>query len=79
MILAIGIIIFFIGCIVSSIDNASESARIREEEYHQELMKAITEGKKEEIAPTLTRVIRRRMAKDKEGNTLAEEITEETV
>ena len=79
MVLAIGIIIFFIGCIVSSVDNASKSARRREEQRHRELMDVLKEHKEEEISPTLKRVIRRRIAQDKEGNVLAEEVTEETV
>ena len=79
MILAIGIIIFFIGCIVSSVDKASESAKRREEQRHRELMDVLREHKEEEISPTLKRVIRRRIAQDKEGNVLAEEVTEETV
>lgn len=79
MFIAVGIIIFVIGCLVSCVDNASESARRREEYRHRELMRVLTEHKEEEIAPTLKRVIRRRIAQDKEGNVLAEEVTEETV
>ena len=77
--IALGIIIFFIGCLVSSVEEAEASARRREERRHRELMKLLSEPPKqtEGASPARKRVVRRRIAQDKDGNVLAEEITEE--
>ena len=77
MIIAIGIIIFLVGCIVSSVEDSSASAQRLEARRHEELMKLLSNTQRK--TPTVTKVTRRRVAQDKEGNVLAEEITEETV
>lgn len=75
MILALGIIIFIIGCCVSSYEDNAYEAQIRADRRHRELMRALSESK--EVAPRKTKRTQRRIAKDKEGNVLAEEIIEE--
>lgn len=74
----IGITIFLVGCIVSSIDNSDYRAQRR----HKELMDALDreaqrsiEARQKELS--VKHFERRRIAKDKEGNLLAEEIVEE--
>ena len=79
MILVIALLIFLVGCIVSSVDDASASAQRREEQRQKELMKLISENRNTPSVPHQTKVTRRRVAQDKEGNVLAEEITEETL
>ena len=79
MLLIIGIVIFLIGCIVSSVDDSNASAQRREAQRHAELMRILSENQKKEASYPQTKVTRRRIAQDKEGNILAEEITEETV
>ena len=77
MILAIGIIIFIIGCCIDSFEQNSYLARKEAHKRHDELLKAIL---KEEASPVKkTKVTRRRIAKDPQGNILAEEITEEVI
>ena len=86
MLLMAGLVIFLIGCIVSAVDDYSNSSQRMAERRHRELMRYLAdmnkkqevEEEEEELSPTLKRVIRRRIAQDKEGNVLAEEITEET-
>lgn len=75
MILALGIILFIIGCCVSSFEDNAYEAQIRADKRHRELMTALSESK--EVAPRKTKRTQRRIAKDKEGNLLAEEIIEE--
>lgn len=77
MVIAIGIIIFFIGCIVSSVEDEG----VRAQRRHNELMQILSENLKKETEKEVTarRVTRRRIAQDKEGNVLAEELTEENV
>ena len=75
MILALGIILFIIGCCVSSYEDNAYEAQIREDRKHKELMRALAESK--EVAPRKSKRTQRRIAKDKEGNLLAEEIIEE--
>ena len=77
MVLAIGVIIFFIGCLMSSVENAEASASRREKQRHEELMRILSEEYKR--SEMTTKVTRRRIAKDKEGNILAEEVTEEII
>ena len=77
MVIAIGIIIFFIGCLMSSVEDVEASAVRRERQRHDELMRVLSEER--ERSNKQTKVTRRRIARDKEGNVLAEEITEETV
>jgi hypothetical protein len=75
MILALGIILFIIGCCVSSYEDNAYESQIRADRRHKELMRALVESK--EIAPKKAKRTQRRIAKDKEGNLLAEEIIEE--
>ena len=77
MVLIIALIIFVIGCAVSSVEDADYRARKRAEQRHKELMRALSEHKS--APPARQKVTRRRIAKDKEGNVLAEEVTEEEV
>lgn len=79
MLLITGILIFLIGCIVSSVDDSNASAQRREAQRQAELMRILSENQKKEVSYQQTKVTRRRIAQDKEGNILAEEITEETV
>ena len=75
MLLALGIIIFVIGCCVSSYEDNAYESQIRADRRHRELMKALSESR--EVAPKKAKRTQRRIAKDKEGNVLAEEIIEE--
>ena len=78
MVLALGIIIFIIGCCLSSYEDNTYNAQRREEQRHKELMRVLNEQRNSvPPAPRRTKVVRRRIAKDKEGNVLGEEIIEE--
>lgn len=80
MIIAIGIIIFIIGCCLSSYEDTSYTSQKRAEQRHRELMRTLEEARQErELAPREERRARRRIAKDKDGNILAEEVTEEII
>lgn len=76
--IAVGIIIFFIGCLICSVEDADYAASANAERRHRELMKILSENREKELA-SQTKITRRRIAQDKEGNVLAEEVTEETV
>lgn len=75
MILAFGIILFIICSIMESAEEANYQAHQDAVRQHRELIEALS--KEREVSVRKTKVTRRRIAKDKEGNTLAEEITEE--
>ena len=79
MILALGIIIFIIGCCVSSYEDSSYNAERKAEQRHRELIKALDEARKQSQYPTKKHIkkVQRRFVKDKNGNTIGEEITEE--
>lgn len=92
MLLALGIIIFIIGCCLSSYEDVSYENQKRAERRHRELMHELEECRKENeakklvppncgtnVVPRQERRARRRIAKDKDGNILAEEITEEII
>ena len=80
MIIGLGIIIFIIGCCLSSYEDTSYNNQKRAEARHRELMRQLEECRQErELAPREERRARRRIAKDKDGNILAEEITEEII
>ena len=80
MILAFGVIIFVIGCCLSSYEDTSYNNQKSAEARHRELMRQLEECRQErELAPREERRARRRIAKDKEGNLLAEEVTEEII
>ena len=78
MVLALGIILFIIGCCMSSYEDNTYNAQRREEQRLQELMRALEEYRKSTPpAPRRRKQVRRRFAQDKDGNLLGEEITEE--
>lgn len=77
MVIALGIIIFVIGCCLSSYEDNSYNEQIRLEQRHKELMRALSESQKSSSAPRRIKQVRRRIAMDREGNLLGEEITEE--
>ncbi len=79
MVLALGIIIFVIGCCLSSYEDNSYNAERRAEQRHRELMQELEEARRQSQPPAQrkTKVIRRRFAQDRNGNILGEEITEE--
>ena len=80
MIIGLGIIIFIIGCCLSSYEDTSYNNQRNAEARHRELMRQLEECRQvRELAPREERRARRRIAKDKEGNLLAEEITEEII
>ena len=92
MILALGLIIFVIGCCLSSYEDVSYDSQVRAERRHKELMRELEECRRENeakrlappdcgsaVAPRQERRARRRIARDKDGNLLAEEITEEII
>jgi hypothetical protein len=49
------------------------------EQRHKELIRALSELQKNSVAPRKIKQVRRRLAVDREGNLLGEEITEEVV
>lgn len=74
MVLALAVIIFVIGCCLSSYEDNSYKAQRREEE----LMRVLKEHRNSPPqAPRRIKQVRRRFAQDKDGNILGEEITEE--
>ena len=75
MIIGLGILIFIIGCCLSTYEDTSYNAQARAEKRHLEIMKALEN--KEDLTPKKEKRTQRRLAKDKEGNLLAEEIIEE--
>ena len=77
MILAVGIIIFIIGCCLSTYERNTFSSQQRAEQRHEELMKALSEAGRSNSSPAKRKQTRRRFAVDREGNLLGEEITEE--
>ena len=79
MLTALGIIIFIIGCCVSSYEDSSYKAERREEERHRELMQALNESKRINETPVRTKKVRRRFVMDDDGYLLGEEITEEEI
>jgi len=92
MILALGIVMFIVGCCLSSYEDVSYDSQVRAERRHKELMRELEECRRENeakklvlpncdtnVMPRRERRARRRIAKDKDGNILAEEITEEII
>ena len=78
MVLALGIIIFIIGCCLSSYEDNTWNAQRRAEQRHKELMRILSENRNSAPpAPRRRKQVRRRFAQDKDGNILGEEITEE--
>ena len=71
MFIALGLIIFVIGCCLSSYEDVSYTSQKRAEARHRELMRELEEARQErELAPREERRARRRIAKDKDGNLL---------
>jgi hypothetical protein len=80
MVLAIGVIIFVIGCCLSSYEDTSYQAQRNAERRKEEIIAQLNKlHESRELAPRTERRARRRIAKDKEGNILAEEETEEII
>lgn len=80
MVLAIGVIIFVIGCCLSSYEDNSYRAQRNAERRKEEIIAQLNKLREtRELAPRAERRARRRIAKDKEGNILAEEDTEEII
>jgi hypothetical protein len=78
MVIALGIIIFIIGCCLSSYEDNTYNAQRREEKRFKELMHALDESRNSAPqAPRRTKQVRRRFVQDKDGNLLGEEIMEE--
>ncbi len=79
MFLALGIVVFIIGCCLSSYEDISYKSECSAEQRHRELIQALEEARKKTDSPVIrkTRHVRRRFAQDKNGNILGEEITEE--
>ena len=77
MVLALGIIIFIIGCCLSSFEDNSYNAQQKQEQRHRELIQALSESRRINETPVKRKQVRRRFAMDKQGNVLGEEITEE--
>lgn len=79
MVLALGIIVFVIGCCLSSYEDNSYNAERRAEQRHRELMHELEEARRQSQLPAerKTKIVRRRFAQDRNGNILGEEITEE--
>ena len=63
---------------MSSYEDNAYNAQRREEQRHKELMRVLDENRNSApLAPRRRKVVRRRIAKDKEGNVIGEEIIEE--
>ena len=77
MLLALGIIIFIIGCCLSSFEDTTYNAQQKQEQRYKEIMKALSEVRRNNETPVKRKQTRRRFAMDKAGNLLGEEITEE--
>lgn len=90
--LILGILIFIIGCCLSTYEDTSYNNNRRAEARHRELIAELEECRRENeakklvppncgtsVMPRQERRARRRIIKDKDGNILAEEITEEII
>lgn len=55
MVLALGIIIFIIGCCMSSYEDNTYRAERREEQRHRELMEALAEASRKSAPPATRR------------------------
>ncbi len=77
MFLALGIIVFVIGCCLSSFEDNSYHSQVSAERRQKELLNELAKLHENDVAPRRAKRTQRRIAKDKEGNMLAEEIIEE--
>lgn len=76
MLIAVGIIVFIVGCCLSSFEDVSYNSQVSAERRQKELLNELAKISEKESK----RVRRtRRIARDKDGNVLAEEIIEEEV
>ena len=79
MFIALGIIIFVVGCCLSSYEDNSYQAQVNADRRQKEIMAQLEKLHEKEISPRAERRSHRRIAKDKEGNVLAEEMIEEII
>lgn len=77
MFLALGIIIFVIGCCLSSFEDNAYQSHISAERRQKELLNELAKLHENEVAPRKAKRTQRRIARDKDGNMMAEEIIEE--
>ena len=77
MFLALGIIIFVIGCCLSSFEDNAYHSQVSAERRQKELLNELAKLHENEVAPRKAKRTQRRIAKDKDGNMMAEEIIEE--
>lgn len=76
MLIAVGIIVFIVGCCLSSFEDVSYNSQVSAERRQKELLNELAKISEKESK----RVRRtRRIARDKDGNISAEEIIEEEV
>ena len=76
MLVAVGIIVFIVGCCLSSFEDVSYNSQVSAERRQKELLNELARISEKESK----RVRRaRRIARDKDGNVLAEEIIEEEI
>lgn len=75
----IGVVIFLVGCCVSSYEDNSYQAQRNADIRQKEIITQLAKLHERELTPKEERRTRRRIAQDKEGNLLAEEITEEII
>lgn len=76
MLVAVGIIVFIVGCCLSSFEDVSYNSQVSAERRQKELLNElarISEKESKRVRRT------RRIARDKDGNVLAEEIIEEEI
>ena len=78
MVIAFSVILFIIGCCMSSYEDYAYKVQKREERLEKELMRILEENRNSAPpAPRRRKQVRRRFAQDKNGNILGEEILEE--
>lgn len=71
----LGIIIFILGCSLSSVESINAEREYNERKRQKEILKALNEREKK--YPEAKRTIQRRIMRDEYGNTIGEEIIEE--
>ena len=76
--ITLGILLYIIGCFISSYEDDVYETQRREEKRHKELMRTLRETRNS-ASPASRRIkrVRRRFVKDKDGKILGEEIIEE--
>lgn len=76
MIILFGLLLIVIGCCISASAEDDRMFEIEHERRHREVIKAVAENKSKQLKKS--KVTRRRILKDTNGNVIAEEIIEET-